>query len=129
MSSLYSSTHPTIKFQEADVRSMPSLSTSSIDVAIDKGTLDAMISGSLWDPPDVVKENTGKYIDEVARVLKPGGLFLYVTYRQPHFVKPAIEREGSWDVEVEKIEDPSGGFEYFLYVMRKFCGDENAVET
>lgn len=44
---------------------MTSIDDSSIDVAIDKGTLDAMISGSLWDPPDVVKTNTGLYIDEV----------------------------------------------------------------
>jgi len=55
-------------------------------------------------------------------VLKPGGLFLYITYRQPHFVKPAIEREGKWKLEVEKLEDADGGggFEYFGYVMRKF---------
>jgi len=44
---------------------MTSVVDSSIDVAIDKGTLDAMISGSLWDPPDVVKTNTRLYIDEV----------------------------------------------------------------
>ncbi|KAF3925515.1 hypothetical protein AA313_de0209562 [Arthrobotrys entomopaga] len=35
------------------------------DVAIDKGTLDAMLSGSLWDPPEHVKERTVAYIDEV----------------------------------------------------------------
>lgn len=55
-------------------------------------------------------------------MLKPGGLFLYITYRQPHFVKPAIEREAKWTLEVEKLEDADGGggFEYFGYVMRKF---------
>jgi len=44
---------------------MTDIPSHSIDVAIDKGTLDAMISGSLWDPPDVVRTNTKKYIDEV----------------------------------------------------------------
>ena len=55
-------------------------------------------------------------------MMKPGGLFLYITYRQPHFVRPAIEREDRWRVEVVKLEDESGGggFEYFGYVMRRF---------
>ena len=39
--------------------------SNNFDVAIDKGTLDAMISGSLWDPPEQVRRNTGLYIDEV----------------------------------------------------------------
>lgn len=37
-----------------DVRSLQ-LPDASVDVAIDKGTLDAMIHGSLWDPPDDVR--------------------------------------------------------------------------
>ena len=49
----------------ADVRNMPSIEGQSIDVAFDKGTLDAMIYGSPWDPPDDVKENSGRYMKEV----------------------------------------------------------------
>ncbi len=41
----------------------------SIDVAIDKGTLDAMIHGSLWDPPEDVRSNVGQYVDEVKHLL------------------------------------------------------------
>lgn len=33
-----------------------------------KGTLDAMLSGSLWDLEDHVKENTKKYINEVPQI-------------------------------------------------------------
>jgi hypothetical protein len=47
-----------------DVRNLE-LPDASIDVAIDKGTLDAMIHGSLWDPPEDVRSNVGKYVDEV----------------------------------------------------------------
>jgi EEF1A lysine methyltransferase 4 len=36
-----------------------------VDVAIDKGTLDAMIHGSLWDPPADVRGNVDRYADEV----------------------------------------------------------------
>ena len=41
------------------------LPDDSIDVAIDKSTLDTMIHGSLWEPPDDVRENVGKYVEEV----------------------------------------------------------------
>lgn len=65
MHDLYSIKHPTIRWLEQDVRNMTDIPSACIDIAIDKGTLDAMISGSLWDPPDVVRINTKKYIDEV----------------------------------------------------------------
>jgi hypothetical protein len=47
-----------------DVRELQ-LPDHSVDVAIDKGTLDAMIHGSLWDPPDDVRDNVGRYVNEV----------------------------------------------------------------
>jgi hypothetical protein len=51
-----------------DVRELQ-LPDGSVDVAIDKGTLDAMIHGSLWDPPADVQSNVGKYVDEVKRFI------------------------------------------------------------
>ncbi|KAI6714215.1 hypothetical protein JHW43_003252 [Diplocarpon mali] len=116
-----------------DVRKLE-LEDSSIDLAIDKGTLDAFLHGSLWSPPDDVISNVGAYVDEVrssslfwnfrpqvARVLKPEGKWLYITYRQPHFMKPLLEREGEWSLEVQVLEDPdgAGGFEYFGFIMTK----------
>jgi hypothetical protein len=47
-----------------DVRKLE-LPSASIDIAVDKGTLDAFIHGSLWDPPDDLRGNVGKYVDEV----------------------------------------------------------------
>lgn len=55
-----------IEWKQADVRNMPDIPDASIDVAFDKGTMDAMIHGSPWSPPDDVTENTGKYLDEVS---------------------------------------------------------------
>lgn len=52
------------RWQVMDVRSLE-LPNASVDIAIDKGTLDAMIHGSLWDPPDDVRSNVGRYVDEV----------------------------------------------------------------
>lgn len=54
-----------IEWKEGDVRKMDSVPSDSIDVAFDKGTLDAMIHGSPWSPPKDVLENTSQYIQEV----------------------------------------------------------------
>ena len=47
-----------------DVRKLE-LEDRSVDFAVDKGTLDAFIHGSLWDPPEDVKENVGAYVNQV----------------------------------------------------------------
>jgi len=54
-----------IQWKYADVRDLPE-PACSVDVAFDKGTLDAMIFGSPWGPPEAVKENTKRYIDEAS---------------------------------------------------------------
>lgn len=53
-----------MKWEVMDVRDIK-LGDGSVDVAIDKGTLDAMYHGSLWDPPEDVRENVGRYVTEV----------------------------------------------------------------
>jgi hypothetical protein len=55
-----------VQFQVGDVRDMKDIGTGSVDVAFDKGTLDAMIFGSPWSPPDEVMNNSGAYMNEVS---------------------------------------------------------------
>jgi hypothetical protein len=60
---------------------------------------------------------------EVARILKPGSKWLYITWRQPHFIRPLLQREGIWKLETETLaEQPGGGgmLEYFGFVMTKY---------
>ncbi|KAI7265264.1 hypothetical protein KC343_g3314 [Hortaea werneckii] len=102
-----------------DVRDMPNIESRSIDVAFDKGTLDAMIHGSPWDPPDEVKDNTGRYMKEVSRTLKDDGVFLYVTYRQPHFVKPLLNQDKLWDLTTEELSGGGNSFDYYAFVLKK----------
>lgn len=127
-----------ISWLHGDVRNLVEVPDNSIDVAFDKGTLDAMIYGSPWDPPDEVKENTALYMNEVHqsyvafkwtatdndslqvyRVLKKDGVFLYITFRQPHFIKPVVNANNLWQLETEVLGDDDAGFDYYAYVMVK----------
>ncbi|KAI1400931.1 S-adenosyl-L-methionine-dependent methyltransferase [Hypoxylon fuscum] len=108
-----------IEWKCMDVRHMDGISSQSVDIAFDKGTLDAMIHGSPWSPPPEVVQNTSQYMREVSRVLKPDGAFLYITYRQPHFIKPLLQCEGvEWDVNVETLGGSDSSFGYFGIVCR-----------
>lgn len=109
---------PSLEWQVMDVRSMD-LPAQSFDAAIDKGTLDAMLYGALWDLEQEVKDNVKAYVDGVARVLEKGGRWLCVTYRQPRFLRPLIERGKVWDMKVETLQDAPGSFGYFGFVMTK----------
>lgn len=54
-----------VEWQNGDVRDMKDVESGSVDVAFDKGTLDAMIFGSPWSPPEETLENSGRYMKEV----------------------------------------------------------------
>ena len=81
-----------------------------------------MLWGSLWDLEDEVKQNVEAYVSEVARILKPGGIWLYVTYRQPHFIRPILKRDEIWTTAVEALGGQNGTFEYFGWIMQKHKG-------
>ncbi|KAK0629096.1 S-adenosyl-L-methionine-dependent methyltransferase [Bombardia bombarda] len=117
MSERHAST-PGIEWRNTDVRAMTSIADCSVDVAFDKGTLDAMIHGSPWSPPGDVKDNTSTYLREVHRVLKDDGVFLYVTFRQPHFIKPLLNPEGLWDLDMQVLGE-EGSFDYYGFVVTK----------
>lgn len=59
-----------IEWRWADIRDMKHICAASVDVAFDKGTMDAMIHGSPWSPPDDVLNNTERYINEVSRCIR-----------------------------------------------------------
>ncbi|KAJ2899421.1 hypothetical protein IWW38_000995 [Coemansia aciculifera] len=108
---------PKMSWEVMDVRAL-SLDDGSIDVAIDKGTLDALMcdKGDVWEPSAELCKNVAGEVNEVDRVLAPGGKFIWITFGQPHFRKRHLERP-TWELKVEKLND--GGFDYFIYVVTK----------
>lgn len=111
-----------ISWHEVDVRCMPEIPSASFEIAFDKSTLDAMMYGSPWDPPAEVRNSIRAYLAEVGRVLAPGGRFLAVSFRQPHFVRPLLEASGEWTVELETLVAGESSFEYFGWCLRRRDG-------
>lgn len=65
-------------------------------------------------------------IVQVFRVLKFDAIFVYVTYRQPHFMKTLLNCAGvDWDIQIdilgssESSESSESSFEYYGFVLRK----------
>jgi len=69
--------NPDLEWMTSDVTNMPEMATESFDSAVDKGTMDAILCG------EGSAENTDKMLAEVSRILKPGGVFVLITYGQP----------------------------------------------
>ncbi|KAF7770350.1 hypothetical protein Agabi119p4_6324 [Agaricus bisporus var. burnettii] len=107
---------PEMQWYEMDVRDLK-FDEESFDVAIDKGTMDAMMTtkGDVWDPPEQVIRDCNKEVDEALRVLRKGGSFIYLTFGQPHFRRRYLARP---DTTLE-IRALGYAFHYYLYIVRK----------
>lgn len=107
---------PEMPWLVMDIRNLE-FEEGSFDVAIDKGTMDAMMTtkGDVWDPPQQVIDDCTREVDEVLRVLRKGnGTFLYLTFGQPHFRRRYLTRPDT-TLEIKQIGDT---FHYYLYILR-----------
>ncbi|KAI8381569.1 S-adenosyl-L-methionine-dependent methyltransferase [Radiomyces spectabilis] len=107
---------PDMKWLEMDIRALE-FENESFDIIIDKGTMDALMCdrGDVWDPSEELVAEVKKEVDEVERVLKVGGSFIYITFGQPHFRKRHLVRD-CWQVKTQTLGD---AFHYFFYSMQK----------
>jgi SAM-dependent methyltransferase len=114
--SLMKTRYPLMEWIVADIFDLSSF--LSFDVAIDKGTLDALLTDPYdqWDPEPQVRDKILRYTTQVYNSLKDGGLFLHITFAQPHFRKLFLHQ---FDVTVRVITDNDSSFEYFCYECRK----------
>jgi ubiquinone/menaquinone biosynthesis C-methylase UbiE len=69
---------PGQSWEVADCRSMPRYGDASFGSVLDKGTLDAVLCSSHG------QTDTVDYMNEVHRLLAPGGTFLLISLGQPH---------------------------------------------
>jgi EEF1A lysine methyltransferase 4 len=112
-----------LKWLVADMLDLKGLDDASFDVYFDKAAFDAVVAdgGDSWSPPDELLEKGKQIMQEAARVLKPGGLYLQISFGQPHFRKQFLlsdETRHLWEGEVKKKDVPAG-LGYFLYVLQR----------
>ncbi|KAI9336023.1 S-adenosyl-L-methionine-dependent methyltransferase [Zopfochytrium polystomum] len=107
----------------ADIFEMDkALGLGVFDVVIDKATFDAFLTGypdeDPWNPSDAVLSMSQSYMRQIESVLKTEGVFLHITWSQPHFRRPLLAVTGM-DVTVKTVNGGEGGWEYFVFVCRR----------
>jgi SAM-dependent methyltransferase len=109
-----------LKWICGDIFSMNSLLEKKYDVAIDKGTLDALLTvkHDPWNPDLELRQHIRNYIDQIVSSLAPNGIYIHITWSQPHFRKIFLSHP-CLDVQVNKLCSESDSFEYFIYICKK----------
>ncbi|RVX00375.1 Methyltransferase-like protein 13 [Vitis vinifera] len=90
-----------LQYMQMDVKDMSFFPDESFDCVIDKGTLDSLMCGT--DAPI----SASRMLGEVSRLLKPGGIYMLITYgdptvRMPHLGRPVY----NWKVVLYVIPRP-----------------------
>ena len=111
---------PEMTWKVADIFELNNHFNQEFDCAIDKGTLDALLTEKHdpWNPHSELLERIHHYITQVAHVLKPNGKLLHITFAQPHFRKRFLEIP-QFSVQVHPLGGLDGSFEYFCYEATK----------
>ncbi|KAL4180453.1 hypothetical protein AMTRI_Chr13g92130 [Amborella trichopoda] len=107
-----------IKVVEADMLDLP-FGDGCYDFVIEKGTMDLLFvdSGDPWDPHPATVSKVMATLRGVHRVLKTDGIFVSISFGQPHFRRPFFEAEEFlWSLDWKTFGD---GFHYFFYVLKK----------
>lgn len=129
MKTCFQQGYPSVSWVQADIRNMKDVlnehHNGTFPIIIDKGTLDVFLCGSnedVWSPSNQARSDVSRELDEVDRLLGNGNsTFFYITFGQPHFRIPLLERPSSWSIQ--KVEFGSG-IPYFLYMMRRASTDK-----
>lgn len=92
---------PQLKYIQMDARDMSFFEDESFDCVIDKGTLDSLMCGT--DAP----LGASQMLEEVNRLLKPGGIYMLITYGDPSVRVPHLSQAGSsWKITLYIIPRP-----------------------
>jgi SAM-dependent methyltransferase len=107
---------PRLRWICGDCMSMDQLETGRFDAVFDKGTLDSLMCAG---PSAKI---VGQMMSEISRVLKPGGLFVEISYGTPNTRAPFLKGpQYGWTVlenkEIEKMTEKKT-FHYIYLAMK-----------
>jgi len=113
---------PNLNWQVMDVTKM-AYENEHFGAVIDKGTLDAILCG------EGSAQTSEKMLADIARVLKPDGVFVCITYGQPsnrlHYLK---KKKFNWSVSYKTVAKPTSSKAadeledddlHYVYIMKK----------
>jgi len=109
---------PNIKFEVMDVRDLK-YENNSIDLAIDKSTIDALLCG------ENSFINVAKMIKEVQRVLKVGGYYMIISYGTPENRVLHLKRKFEsfkidiYTIKKNYVEDEGYEQYHYIYICKK----------
>ena len=110
---------PEMKWLTMDIMDLK-FDKSSFDIVVDKATTDALLvdEGDPWNPNPNCLDFISKVCQETIRVLIPAGIFIVLSFGQPHFRIPNYlnKEEYQWSITHETC---GTGLGYFFYTMRK----------
>lgn len=113
---------PGLEWVVGDIFNLSTLGKSRLfDIAIDKGTLDSFLTEphDPWDPPQHLKDKMETYMKSVSAQLKTDGVFIHLTWAQPHFRKVFLELGEIFKTTSYKVSGGNGGFDFFIYTSVK----------
>ncbi|CDI76350.1 hypothetical protein, conserved, partial [Eimeria acervulina] len=85
-----------------NVLELDKLEKQEFDFVIDKGTLDCILCG------EKSFENVHKALTLISQILKPGGVYMMISYGSPVFrLNHLQKKELQWTVELQTLEKPS----------------------
>ncbi|WKX91527.1 hypothetical protein Q1695_009953 [Nippostrongylus brasiliensis] len=118
--------HPEMEWVCDDIRSLSKIPSCSFDVVLEKATLEALLvkEKSTWSPSDSALKTVDDVFKSIARVLSASGVFISISFTQPHFRVPALLRLPGWSISVNEFGD---FFHYFVFIMRR--GEETSQEV
>lgn len=119
---------PKMTFCQMDVRDIK-LESNSVDLAIDKSTIDALLCG------EDSFTNVAKMIKEVQRVLKVGGYYMIISYGNPESRVFHLKRKFlNFEITIFTIkkdyenDDGLGEKNNYVYLCKKLKGANEASE-
>eukprot|EP00386_Alphamonas_edax_P006320 GDKI01020499.1.p1 GENE.GDKI01020499.1~~GDKI01020499.1.p1 ORF type:complete len:243 (-),score=71.17 GDKI01020499.1:267-905(-) len=125
---------PGLVYQQGNILDMKDIPDCSFDAVIDKGTMDSILCG------EGSTHNVQAMLKEIARVLKPGGNYISISYGQPAYRLSYIQAVSGWTPRVVTVQKPMMGLTataagdekdnvHYVYICHKSEGGANLVSA